>query len=413
MRYIHRLIENKLLAYAKQFPVVVLTGSRQCGKSTLLKHLFKGGSFRYINFDERGMLERALEDPDLFVKDFSSDVIIDEAQKCPQLLHSIKWKVDEGFKCKIILSGSASFQLLYRVTETLAGRAGVLELFPFSINERSPQAGFLDLALSAGNLKTLVGKISANKPVEDKCILRHILWGGYPKIYEYKNNEFKRNWFENYRTTYLERDLRTLTQVADLSDFQRFYQLLAFQQAGILNLSNLSNEIGITVPTCKRYLQILEASYQYFLLRPYHLNLRKRLVKTPKVYLMDTGMGNFFLGNDSLPLLLSSGRFGNILENWFVAEMVKQNSLRSRRANLYFWRTSGGAEVDLLIEDGERIIPVEVKASVRITDHAIRGLSDFLKLRINKRVDYGVVFYRGRQVLRLSTKIIALPINFI
>ena len=412
MKYITRHLEQKIKEYINQFPVVVLTGARQAGKSTLLKHIFQAKGWEYVNFDQRGVLERVKSDPDLFVKDISSNIIIDEAQKAPELFHSIKWRIDEGLKYKIILSGSANFQLLHRVTETLAGRVGVLELFPLSLNEKYKHINILGLLFSSEDIEKISDKIKNCKSMKDEYIFQHILWGGYPRLLEYKNSEQKLNWFENYRTTYIERDLRDLTQVADISDFQRFYQMLAFQIGNILNLSNIANDIGITVPTCKKYLQILEASYQYFLLKPYHINIHKRLIKSPKVYSLDTGLCNFFLGNNSIKQLKESGKFGSIFENCIISELMKQNSLLPRRNNMYFWRTSNGAEIDLIIEKGQDLIPIEIKSNVKISDVSIRGLVDFMKLKITKRVLFGVVFYRGDKIFRLSDKILAIPVSY-
>ncbi len=413
MNYIIRQLETKLMQYIKQFPIVVLTGARQSGKSTLLKHLFSSDDWEYINLDQRGILEQINSDPDLFIKDIRSNIIIDEAQKSPNLFHSIKWKIDEGMKYKIILSGSANFHLLQKVTETLAGRAGILELYPLSLSEKHKQHNLLDLLINTNNINELKNKLKKINLVKDDDIFLYILWGGYPKLLEYKNSEFKLNWFENYRTTYIERDLRDLAQIADLSDFQRFYQLLAFQTGNILNLSNIANEIGITVPTCKKYMQILELSYQYFLLKPYYSNIRKRLIKSPKIYCMDTGLCNFFLENSSRKLLMNSSKLGNLFENSVIVDIMKQNSFLNKKCNMYYWRTSNGTEIDLVIEHGENLIPIEIKSSIKISSVSIRGLTDFLVLKINKKIPYGIVIYRGDRVSQISDKILAVPIGYL
>jgi len=409
MNYIPRQLEGKLGRYVKQFPVVVLTGARQSGKSTLLRHLFNGGRWQYLSLDQRGILGRINSDPDLFVKDILANIIIDEAQKAPGLFHSIKWRIDEGLKYKIILSGSANFQLLHKVTETLAGRAGVLELFPLSLGEKYRQKPFLEMLLSCQDINTLAKRIDGRKVISNEKILQHILWGGYPKVFGYKQKELKLNWFENYRTTYIERDLRDVAQVADLGDFQRFYQMLAFQTGGILNLSAIANELGISVPTCKKYLQILEASYQYFLLRPYHVNIHKRLVKSPKVYIGDTGLCNYFMGNTSLNELLSSGKMGGIFENSVISEIKKQNGLLVKRCDLYFWRTAHGSEVDLILEKEGKLIPAEIKSSINLSTSSFRGMLDFMRLKLPKRIPFGLVFYRGDKAFRLAEKILAVP----
>lgn len=409
--YISRKLEEKIKKYLVQFPAVVLTGARQTGKSTLLKHMFGSDSrWDYVNLDQRGALEKIKSDPDLFARDIAMNIVIDEAQKCPELFHSIKWRVDEGMKHKIILSGSANFHLLEEVTETLAGRAGVLELFTLSLAEKYTGDNILELLLSSKNSQDALDRIRKCRTIKDDLIFNHILWGGYPKILEYKKSDFKLNWFENYRTTYLEKDVRDMAHIAELGDFQRFYQMLAYQVANILNLSNIASDIGITVPTCKKYLQILEASYQYFLLRSYHINVRKRLIHSPKVFIWDTGLGNYFIGNSSLKELKNSGRLGAIFENFVTSELMKQNSLLTKKCNLYFWRTSNGAEVDLVIERGNTVLPVEIKSNLNISSTAIKGLTSFMKMvKPIKKIPFGAVFYRGDKVCRLAEDILAIP----
>ncbi|MFH1782416.1 MAG: ATP-binding protein [Candidatus Omnitrophota bacterium] len=411
MKYITRHIEQKLTSYIKQFPITVLTGPRQAGKSTLLKHLLTSQEWSYINLDQRGTLQRINSDPDLFVKDISSHTIIDEAQKAPNLFHSIKWKVDEGLKYKIVLSGSANFHLMHKVTETLAGRAGILELFPFSINEKLKKINILEKIVTSKTITALINSLKSIKVTNDDLIYNHVLWGGYPKIFEYKTNSLKSNWFENYRTTYIEKDLRDLSEIANINDFQKFYQLLSFQIGSILNLSTIANNIGITVPTCKKYLQILETSYQYFLLKPYHLNIRKRLIKRPKLYAWDTGLCNYFIGNSSMKELRNYTNFGNIFENFVIAELAKQNTFLKKKNNLYFWRTSNGAEVDLIIESGQKIIPIEIKHAVNLSKNALRGILDFMDLDLPKKPSFGIVFYRGPEIYRITDKILAIPIG--
>lgn len=413
MSYIPRHLEEKLKFYLEQFPVVVLTGPRQSGKSTLLRHLYQGPGWEYINLDQRGVWERLKDDPDLFVKDISSHIIIDEAQKVPELFHSIKWAVDEGSPHKVILSGSANFQLLHQITETLAGRVGILELFPLSINERFARRNILEILDSISNSEELLHRLKKRPSLNDKGLFQHLLWGGYPRIALYRKDLWRLNWFENYRTTYIERDLRDLSQIADIGRFQRFYAMLAFQIGQMLNLSHLANEIGISIPTCLKYLQILESSYQYFLLTPFHVNIRKRLVKLPKVYIWDTGLGNFFLGNHSLKMLKGAVHFGQIFENAVIVELLKQSHLLPVKYHAYFWRTSNGAEIDLLLEKGNRIIPVEIKAGIQVAEHSIRGLQSFMDLKLKKKIPFGIVFYRGDRILRITEKILAVPVGYL
>lgn len=414
MKYRPRHLERNLYARLEQFPVVVVTGSRQSGKSTMLQHMFTKTGWRYVTLDLRSTVEKIKADPDLFVKDIDSNIIIDEAQKAPELFHSLKYLVDKKKTYRIILSGSANFLLLAKVTESLAGRAAILELFPFSSGEiyRKASSSVIDMIYNINQAQD-ISRAKKVSQLSDTQIWGQVLYGGYPKLLEYKSHEQKQNWLDNYITTYLERDLRNLAQVGDIGDFQRFYKMLAFQSGNLLNLSNIASDIGISVPTCKKYLSILEASYQYILLRPYYINIRKRLIKSPKVYILDTGLGNYFIGNDSLDKLKNSGNLGHILETWVIIEFIKHNNIQHRKKNLYFWRTSNGAEVDLLIEDGKKIIPIEIKTTYRIKPESIRGLKEFISLDIGRDIPFGVVFYRGDEVYRISDKIWAIPISMI
>lgn len=418
MSYIPRKIEEKLKFYVKQFPVVVVTGPRQSGKSTLLKHLFVDKKeWQYITLDERGTLERIQSDPDLFVRDISTHCIIDEAQKAPALFHAIKYLVDKDSSRRIILSGSANFHLLSQVSETLAGRAGVLELFPFSCNEifrpTRKEKGILDIILTETDIKKIVKAAKTIAPLSSHQIMEYLLFGGYPKLQEYKHALEKITWFENYRSTYIERDLRDLSQVADITIFQHFYQIIAFQIANMLNLSNIANELGISVPTAKKFLHILETSYQYFLLHPFHANIRKRLIKTPKVYSIDIGLVNFFLRNTSQEMMKNSPQFGAIFENFVISEIIKHISLGTWKNQLYFWRTSNGAEIDTLIEKGQQLIPIEIKSAIKLQPHSLRGLFDFLDSPLGKKAPFSIIMYRGEEIYHIKENILAIPVTLV
>ncbi len=412
--YIPRLQEQKILSHLKQFSVVCLTGPRQVGKSTLLKHLQKP-SWQYLNLDERGLLERALRDPDLFIENLTTPIIIDEAQKAPPIFHSIKAEVDKNPKKCFILSGSANFQLMETITETLAGRASIVELLPFSMAELSgiEKPRFISNLLQAtsiGQLKTLANEIKIRRVPHP---YRYILSGGMPKVHELKTQAARTTWFENYRTTYIERDLRNLAQVGHLEDFQRFYQSIAFQTGNLLNLSNFSQEIGISVPTCKRYLDILRTSYQAFTQLPYYTNIKKRFVKTPKCYLLDTGIACFFLRCESEEMLKNSGHLGALFETWIVNELKKITATLPVCPTLSFWQLHAGYEVDIVLEMGETLVPMEVKHAIRLQDRDIKGLQLFINEIKNRNIPFGILWYRGATIQQLGEKIIALPIEYL
>ncbi|MBI2982301.1 MAG: ATP-binding protein [Deltaproteobacteria bacterium] len=414
MEYIHRYQGDRVLKLLKQFPVVVLTGPRQAGKSTLLEKI-KKPDWTYLNFDQRGLIEQAIRDPDLFAKNLKTPAIIDEAQKAPNLFHSIKAEVDKNPEKKFILSGSSNFQLMEGITETLAGRAAIAELFPFSVGELTllKEPKVLSTILKVTNLSQLKKELGEVKIVPLAGLYEKILWGGMPKIWSFNSLEERHLWFENYRTTYIERDLRSLAQVGNLEDFQKFYQSIAFQTANLLNLSNLASDIGISVPTCRRYIDILRTSYQAFLLTPYSMNIGKRLVKTPKCYFLDTGVASFMHRYESEEALKASGKLGFLFETWVLGEVKKLLACMDHPPLPFFWKPHAAHEVDLVLEAGDRLYPMEIKHAIRLTQNDWAGLELFLKTMKKRTVPFGIVWYRGESILSLAKNIIALPLEYL
>ncbi len=414
MPFIARLQQKRLEHFLKQFPVVCLTGSRQTGKSTLLKHVQKP-HWEYVNLDQRSVLEQVQRDPDLFVRDLKTPAILDEAQKAPAVFHSIKAEVDAHPHKRFILSGSANFHLMQNISETLAGRTGILELFPFSVGELLglPQPRFLSDLLGLRNIADLQ---ALTKDIKISSLLNpysYILWGGMPKIWQLSSSQEKTDWFENYRTTYIERDLRNLAQVGNLDDFQKFYQSIAFQTANKLNLSNLAKDIGVSVPTCKRYLDIMRTSYQAFTLPAYHINIRKRLVKTPKCYMLDTGIVSFLLRYESEEMLQKSGRLGVLFETWVLGEIKKVCATLPVMPSFHYWHPHAGYEVDVVLEVGERLYPMEIKHISRLEDGDIRGLQEIMQDITSKQIPFGVLWYRGDRVLTVAPRILAIPVEYL
>lgn len=408
MEYIKRHAETLLGKNAAQFPIVVLTGARQCGKSTLLKH-FGADRWHYKTFDMLSLVENARSDPDLFVQHLRNFTILDEAQKVPDIFGPLKARVDENPAERFILSGSANFQLMSAITETFAGRAGVMELYPFAVSEveKRGQPVFLENLLKG---EFHPPQRPNGRPVED-----YLLSGGYPKIFEYKTAEARQNWFENYKTTYIERDIRNLAQVAHLDEFQRLYKMCAFQTGNILNCSSLSQDLGISVPSCMKYLSLLETSYQVLILRPYYINIKKRLVKSPKIYFFDTGLANYLLGNLTFDDLQLRGHLGNFFESWVIAEIIKSLSTLIPRPQYHFWRTENDAEIDLLIEWGGHILPIEIKYASRLTQREIRGFESFVPASRERGLSIRdpVVIYRGSETIPFRNSVMAVPVEYI
>lgn len=411
-RYFKRNLEDKVVKLFKAFPIITITGPRQSGKSTLIKHFIskQKEKWEYISLDDREIVYEIREDPSLFVKSLKSNVAIDEAQKAPDLFHSIKSIVDKGFPYKIILSGSANFLLLKNISESLSGRVGILELLQFSISEvysREPSK-IIETIISATNIDNLFKKLAGIKLLDDQKLLDFILKGSYPKIYSEKVD--RNTLLKSYITTYIERDLRELSQIANLDSFQKVYKSLAFQSSNIVNFSNTSNDIGIDSKTVKNYSSILETSYQCKFVTPYLASTRKRLIKNPKIFFFDTGMVNYFLDNDSIDTMLNRGRWGELLETFVFSEVYKEIKDLSKKIPIYFWRTSNGAEVDFVLEVGNRLYPIEVKSSIKVDHLMLRGLKSFIE-SYKSKVLFGIVFYRGEKVRYIEKNILAIPLQ--
>jgi predicted AAA+ superfamily ATPase len=441
MKYKKRKLEASISELFDIFPIVTITGPRQSGKTTLIKHYIeqaapaaydvtersshenknsannKYSSWKYHSLDNRELLLRIKSDPTLFVKSFNSNIVIDEAQKCPELFHAVKEIVDNDFPYKILLSGSANFLLLKSITETLSGRVGILELLPFSLTERFnlESNNFIETVTGAKNIEELFALLSElnTKRIKEADILDFIFHGGYPKIYDLQSEKAKLTWFQNYINTYLERDLRDLAQVSDLDTFQRVYKLIAHQNAGILNMTTTASDVGAAVQTIKKYISILETSYHLRMLPSYHFNQRKQIIKTPKVFFLDTGLINYIIRNHSIERMLNSSTWGATLEAHIYAELLKEAKDMVPRPSIYYWRTNNGAEVDFVIEKDNTLIPIEVKSAVHIRSSSIRGLKSFQEAQEKNKVPFSIVLYRGEEIVYINKSTLAVPIGIL
>lgn len=349
---IKRVAERTLRSLAKEFPVAVVTGPRQSGKSTLVQSAFPEKP--YITFDEIDVLESARTDPRGFLDRFPKGAIVDEAQKLPELFPYVKARVDHSrVRGEFILTGSQQFGFMSHVSESLAGRAGFVQLLPFSLYELS----------------------AAKKlPPLDQLLFQ----GTYPPLYD--RNITARHWHAAYITTYLERDVRTMLNIRELSTFQRFLRMCAARTGQLLNISSLANDCGISTPTARNWMSVLEASYIIFLLQPHFSNFGKRLVKTPKLYFHDTGLAAWLLNiQDPAHLSIHPSR-GALFENLIISELLKQRFNRGMASNLYFWRDNLGDEIDVLIDHGTTHIPVEIKSGQTLTDDYFKTLNKWEKV---------------------------------
>ena len=335
-----------------KFPVVTLTGTRQCGKSTLLKQRFN--DFKYISLEDLDRRQFAIEDPRGFLMNFGKPLIIDEAQYAPDLFSYIQTQVDEQNETGMyILSGSHNFLLMERISQSLAGRTAVMKMAPLSVGELRQSS------LLPENLN------------------EWLMTGGYPRIYD--KDIAPVDFFPNYVQTYLERDVRLLRNISDMSQFVRFLKLCAGRVAQLLNVASLATECGISVPTANAWLSILETSYTIFLLKPYYKNFNKRLVKSPKLYFCDTGLVASLLGLEETKQMETHYLRGELFENMVVAEFVKRAYAQGREPNLYFWRDSNNDEVDLLSEQGMTLECYEIKSAATMHSDHFASLKTFAK----------------------------------
>ena len=350
---ISRILQTHINNMAKVFPVVAVTGPRQSGKTTLVKATFP--DYAYVNLENLDDRSSAVEDPRLFLKYHGRQgVIIDEAQKVPELFSYLQQIADETEKMgNYIITGSQNFLLMEKVSQSLAGRVSINNLLPFSINEFSE--------------KTILNKD-----------LDLILYTGmYPAIYDRKI--LPENYYPSYLQTYLERDVRSLKNIANLNLFQRFLQLCAGRTGQLLNLSNIGNELGIDGKTVRSWLSILEASFIIFLLPPYFNNFKKRIIKHPKLYFYDTGLVCSLLGLKSSEQLVNHYLRGALFENFVIGEYLKMKRHQGLNPNIYFWQDNSGNEVDMLIDDGGSLSAVEIKSGATINQDFFRNLIKFQK----------------------------------
>ena len=333
--YISRDLTCVITEACRFFPVITLTGPRQSGKTTLLRHLFS--ELPYVSLETPNMKEFALTDAIGFLKQFPKGAFFDEVQNAPQLLSYIQGLVDSDRDIRFVLSGSSNFSMLKNVTQSLAGRTGVYELLPFSYSE--------------------VENIAKNKSIEE------IIFNGfYPAIYTEQN--VPNILYPSYIKTYLERDVRDLLNIKNMLQFNVFLKLCAGRIGSLFNASELANEVGVDVKTIQAWLSILQASYIITLLPPYFDNTRKRLTKTPKIYFIDTGLACKLLDIESPEQLARDKMRGALFENLVVVEALKKNYNQGRSNNLYFYRDSNQNEVDLIIKRGNELSCIEIKSSM-------------------------------------------------
>ncbi|MEA3356671.1 MAG: ATP-binding protein [Candidatus Bipolaricaulota bacterium] len=400
-KYITRTLEPVLKRAAEDFPVVILTGPRQSGKTTLLKHLF-AENYAYISLEPPDIRAAASEDPRGFLAMYPPPAILDEIQYAPDLLSYIKERVDANRTehGQYLLTGSQNLLLMQQVTESLAGRTAILRLLPLSQRETLGVSGF-PFPWESDKKRAL------HQGLTYELLWEKILHGNYPELIADPKKDVSL-WYASYIQTYLERDVRSLRQVGDLTTFQNFVRAIAARSGGLLNLTEVSRDIGVAVNTAKAWLSVLEATYQIIILQPYFANVGKRLVKTPKLYFTDVGMLCHLVGLKDPHHAASSPMSGAIFETLVLTEIFKTYFHQGREPRVYFWRTATGTEVDILIEVNGRLVPIEVKLSATPRPAMAKGII-ILQADLGKKVAPGYIVHPGDVRLPLGQGATALP----
>ena len=405
--YIKRHIENVIKNSFNTYPAVLITGPRQVGKSTVLKNLYP--DFEYETLDDMNMIRAISSDPTGYLRLKGTPFIIDEVQKVPDLFGSLKYVIDKDKKNGMyLLTGSQKFELMKNVSESLSGRVSVIDLLGLSYREIKGDK------FDKPFLPT-IEYLSSRKPIS-KHDINHI-WevihkGSMPALYENNERDWER-YYSDYVNTYIERDVHSLAQIGDTLTFMQFMVALAGRTGELLNMDSLAKDIGVSAPTIKRWISILQASNVIYLLQPFSLNTTKRVVKTPKVYFTDTGLVCYLCRWLTTETLINGAQAGNIFETFVLSEIIKSYYNAGREPNIYFFRNGDGQEVDLILYENGKIYPVEIKKTASPNIKDIKSFKVLVNYFPSVEIGEGGVICNSENVLPLGQGNKVIPLNCI
>ncbi len=403
----NRYLGDVILRLAKSFPVILLTGPRQVGKTTLFEHLsgqFGKNKYGYVSLDEFEIRNLAKKDPALFIQQYPPPLIIDEIQYAPELFSYIKANVDRAGKNGMYwLTGSQQFNLMKNVSESLAGRVGILNLMGLSLAEEYG-AKFLNKPW----IPSRVSKTDSKLSLDVLTVFGKIIRGGYPKLF-HRDAPPLDSFYGSYIQTYIDRDLRDLVKVSSLLNFQKFVQICAARTASMLNFSDLARDSDVSVNTAKEWLSLLISSGLVYLLKPFYNNISKRLIKAPKLYFLDTGLVSYLTGWRD-PIVALKGAFaGQLFETYVVSEILKSYFHRGLEPRIFYYRTKEKVEVDILIESNGVVFPVEIKLSARVTKGDLRGMESLKKSGLN--LGKGAIISATKKQYALTGDVTVFPVT--
>lgn len=374
---ISRKITKEILQLKKEFPIVTILGPRQSGKTTLVRDIFK--TYKYVSFEDPDIRELVKDDPRGFLKEYDKNVIIDEVQRVPEFFSYLQTHVDNIKKNgSFILTGSHNYLLMESISQSLAGRTGIVTLIPLSMEELPKD--------SISNLN------------------KAIFTGFYPRIFD--QNIRPSSFYKSYVNTYIERDIRMIKNISSYSSFLRFLKLIAGRCGQVLNIKTIAEDSGVSYHTAENWISILETSYIIFKLQPYYKNFNKRIIKSPKIFFYDTGLLSYLLGIRKEEELTNHYLKGNIFENFIVSDIIKYDYNRGNLANFYFWQDSNANKVDLIIDNGQDVTAIEIKAGSTIRSELFKNLVSWKKLQDNKKQSEFLFYAGDMNITRKGVKVL-------